>query len=91
MITSPPNKINCFILCPEKNEDFCALKPVRVNELDELNLIFAVDKKMADFWEVFAPEYNIFLLENPMEASGNLALTKPIVMSGGAWMDDEDD
>lgn len=46
---------------------------------------------MADFWEVFAPEYNIFLLENPMEASGNLALTKPVVMSGGAWMDDEDD
>ena len=51
----------------------------------------AVDKKMADFWEVFATQYNIFLLDNPMEASGNLALTKPVVMSGGAWLEDEDD
>lgn len=58
---------------------------------DALNLMRAVDKKMADFWEVFATQYNIFLLDNPMEASGNLALTKPVVMSGGAWIEDEDD
>lgn len=43
---------------------------------------------MADFWEVFAPEFNVFLMENPSEVSGNMALTKPIIMSGGAWMDD---
>lgn len=58
---------------------------------DQLNLMFSVDQKMADYWEVFAPDYNVFLLENPMECSGNMALTKPIVMSGGAWMDDEND
>lgn len=52
--------------------------------------MLAGDEKMADFWEVFAPAYNVFLMENPGEASGNMALTKPIVMSGGAWMDDED-
>lgn len=53
--------------------------------------MLSVDKKMADFWEVFAPEYNVFLLENPMECSGNMALTKPVVMSGGAWMDDPEE
>lgn len=53
--------------------------------------MLAGDTKMADFWEVFAPEYNIFLMENPMEASGNMALTKPIVMSGGAWIDDPEE
>jgi len=53
--------------------------------------MLAPDAKMARFWEVFAPDYNIFLMENPMEASGNLALTKPVVMSGGEWLADEDD
>lgn len=57
---------------------------------DALNLMLAPDAKMARYWEVFAPDYNIFLMENPMETSGNLALTKPIVMSGGAWLADED-
>lgn len=52
--------------------------------------MLAPDRKMARYWEVFAPDYNIFLMENPMETSGNLALTKPIVMSGGAWLADED-
>lgn len=61
------------------------------NVVDALNLMLAGDTKMADFWEVFAPEYNIFLMENPMEASGNMALTKPIVMSGGAWIDDPEE
>lgn len=56
--------------------------------MDQLNLKYAVDKKMADFWVVFKPEYNVFLLDNPMEVSGNLALTKPIIMTAGAWMDD---
>ena len=60
-------------------------------KLDALNLIFSVDGLMAKYWEVFAPEYNIFLLENPMETSGNMSLTKPIVMTGGAWMDDPDE
>lgn len=59
--------------------------------VDELNLMFSGDQLMADYWEVFAPEYNIFLMENPMEASGNMSLTKPIVMSGGAWLDDDED
>ena len=59
--------------------------------LDALNLLLAPDEKMAKYWEVFAPDYNIFLMDNPMEASGNLALTKPIVMSGGEWLADEDD
>lgn len=53
--------------------------------------MFAVDGLMADYWEVFAPQYNVFLLENPMEASGNMSMSKPVVMSGGAWMDDEED
>lgn len=57
---------------------------------DQLNLMYAVDGKMADAWEVFAPEYNIFLMDKPHEASGNMSLTKPIVMSGGAWMDAEE-
>lgn len=59
--------------------------------LDALNLMYSCDKKMADFWEVFAPEYNVFLLENPSEVSGNMAMTKPVIMSGGAWMDDPDE
>lgn len=58
---------------------------------DALNLMYSCDKKMADFWEVFAPEYNVFLLENPSEVSGNMAMTKPVIMSGGAWMDDPDE
>ncbi len=52
--------------------------------------MYAVDGKMADAWEVFAPEYNIFLMDKPHEASGNMSLTKPVVMSGGAWMDAEE-
>lgn len=59
--------------------------------MDELNILLATDDKMAKAWDVLAPENNVFLLENPHEASGNMALTKPIVMSGGAWMDDEDE
>lgn len=58
---------------------------------DQLNLMYSGDEKMARFWEVFAPEYNVFLMENPGEVSGNMALTKPVVMSGGAWLDDEND
>ena len=53
--------------------------------------MYSGDTKMADFWDVFAPEYNVFLLDSPGEVSGNMALTKPIVMSGGAWMDDPDE
>lgn len=64
----------------------------RVNQsTDALNLMLCVDGLMADYWEVFAPQYNVFLLENPMEASGNMSLSKPVVMSGGAWLDDLED
>lgn len=57
--------------------------------MDQLNLMFSIDTKMADYWEVFAPEYNCFLMDSPMEVSGNVALPKPILTTGGAWLDDD--
>lgn len=51
--------------------------------------MFSIDQKMADYWEVFAPEYNCFLMDSPMEVSGNVAIPKPILTTGGAWLDDD--
>lgn len=58
---------------------------------DALGLLYSRDKKMADFWDIYSPEYNTFELNTPGEVSSNIALTKPVVMSGGAWMDDPDE
>jgi hypothetical protein len=54
---------------------------------DALNISISLDKKMSDMWYPLAPEFNIFQMTQPFQASGNISIPKPNIATISSWLE----
>ena len=57
--------------------------------MDALNITMAVDGKMTNLMQTFAPYYNVKQLDRPGKVSGNIYISKSLVGSLGQYLAEE--
>ena len=55
--------------------------------MDETNFTPAIDEYMGELFYPFSPFFNLLLLDEPLEISGNASMSDPITISISDWLE----